>query len=241
MTDTRVPGTARNGVGPDSNGAGAAPAARERTRFRPSSRRRNRIAAGIALVAAAIAVNIVLYTGLDDRQPVVQVVRDVPAGEVITGDMLRTVDADVDSSVEVVAGDDLAQVVGRFAKVRLVAGSLVTPQSLQREPLVGAGSSVLAIQVPDGALPIGLRERSPVQLVLPAASDEGDVTTIDGRVVGLPRTPDSAIGTVSLTVEVGASDAPVVAAAPEVRVVLIEPRTDPATEVPTPAPGEDES
>ena len=231
MTDVRLPHAAHGSTGPDHNGAGRATGdERERTRFRPSSRRRNRIAAGIALVAAAIAVNIVLYTGLDDRRPVVQVVRDVPAGEVLTNDMLRTVDVQLDGSVEAIAGDDLEQIVGQFAKVRLVSGSLVSPQSLQPDPLVGAGSSVLAIQVPDGALPIGVRERSPIQLVIPAGPDDDEVRTVEGRVVGLPRTPDSAIGTVSLTVEVDAGEAPMIAAATDVRVVLLEPRPDAAAE-----------
>ena len=196
-------------------------------RFRPSARRRNRIAAGVALVAAAIGINIVVYTSLDGRAPVVQVTRDVPAGELITPDMLRTVEADLDGSVDVVAGENLHQVIGRYARVRLVSGALVTARSLQSAPLLGDGTAVLAISVPHGALPIGLRERSAVQLVLPA--DDGEaVRTLDGRVVGLPSTPEGAIGTQSLSIEVAALDAPTIAAADDVRVVLVEPQPDPA-------------
>jgi hypothetical protein len=215
-----------NGSRPSAAG-GDAPAAPSPPRFRPNARRRNRIAAGIALVAAAIGLNVVLYTSLDGRAPVVQVTRDVPAGELITADMLRTVEADLDGSVDVVAGGDLDQVIGRYAKVRLVSGALVTARSLQSDPLLDEGTSVLAISVPDGALPVGLRERSPVQLVLPG-DDAEVVRTIEGRVVGLPSTPESAIGTQSLSVEVAALEAPTIAAADDVRVVLIEPRPDPA-------------
>jgi hypothetical protein len=180
-----------------------------------------------------VAVNLVVYSGLDRRSPVVQVVRDVPAGAVVTDADVRTVDADVDSSVPVVG--DPADVVGRYAAVRLVAGSLLTDVSLRPDPLVTGGSAVVAVRVPDGALPAGIRERVPVQLVIPppasTADEPGAPATIDGRVVGLPTASESAPGSLSLSVEVEAQSAATVAAADDVRVVLVEPSPDPAAEV----------
>jgi hypothetical protein len=198
--------------------------------FNPASRRRSRIAAGVALAAVAIGGNVLVYSNLDASEPVLQTVRDVPAGEEITGDMFRTVDVDADSTVNLIAGDRLDSLVGTYAKVRLVAGSLVTAESLQPNPLVSAGNSVVAIQVADGALPAGLRERSPVLLVVPAerAADNSAVTSISGRVVGLPTATTSALGLQSLSVEVAANDAATIAAADDVRVVLVEPTADPA-------------
>jgi hypothetical protein len=90
---------------------------------------------------------------------------------------------------------------------------------------------VVAVRVPDGALPIGLRERSPVLLVLPAdtGSDAAaPLGQVAGRVVGLPSAPDSVNGLLSLSVEVEAASAPLVAAASEVAVVLLDPGADPA-------------
>ena len=52
--------------------------------FDPTSRRRSRIAAGVALAAVAIGGNLLVYSNLDASKPVVQAVRDVPAGEQIT-------------------------------------------------------------------------------------------------------------------------------------------------------------
>lgn len=203
-------------------------------RFRPSGRRRNRIAAGVALAALAVGGNVWAYNQIDDSAPVVQVVRDVPAGTQITADMLRTVDVDVDATVNVVAGDRLDAVVGTYAKVRMVSGALVTAESLQSDPLVGPDSAVVAIQVPDGSLPSGLRERSPVQLVIPAQPSSGSPgaapDVIDARVVGLPVETTSALGELSLSVELAAQDAPSVAAADVVRIVLTEPAADPASE-----------
>ncbi len=159
-----------------------------------------------------------------------QAVRDVPAGEQITSDMLRTVDVDADSTVELVGGDQLESLIGSYAKVRLVAGSLVTTAALQAEPLVAPGTSVVAIQVAEGSLPVGLRERVPVLLVVPVDRTNTDATisSVPGRVVGLPTATSSALGQQSLSVELAAADAVTIAAADDVRVVLVEPSEDPA-------------
>lgn len=199
--------------------------------FRPASRRRARVAGGVALVAAAIGGNVLVYTSLDDRRPVLQAVRDVPAGEQLTIDDVRSIDVDADDTLRAVSADRLPAVVGQYAKVRLVSGSLVVAEALQPVPLVSSGTAVVAVQVPDGALPIGLRERSQVQLVMPAAGDgttAGVPTIVDGRVVGLPTAPTTATGMLSLSVEVPEQLAATVAASDDVRVVLIAPGTDDA-------------
>jgi hypothetical protein len=195
----------------------------------------------VALAAIAIGGNLWVYSNLDAAKPVVQAARDIPAGEQITADMLRTVDVEADATVNLVAADRVETLIGTYAKVRLVAGSLVTPEALQPTPLVSPGTSVVAIQVADGSLPIGLRERVPVELVVAAerADDDGGTSSIPGRVVGLPTDTTSALGMQSLSVEVAAPDAAVVAAADDVRVVLVQPSEDPATAVAT-APEEQE-
>ena len=227
MTDTRAT-TARR---PSPNLETAPTSADGGRGFQPTARRRNRIALGVLLAAVAIGGNLLVYSTLDDAVPVVQVVVDVPAGALITADMLRTVDVDADPSVNVVGGDQLDSLVGTYAKVRLVSGSLVTAESVQAEPLVAEGSAVVAIQVAEGSLPVGLRERVPVVLIIPAAGSEPSApVSIDGRIVGLPSTTGSALGLQSVSVEVARADAASVAAADDVRVVLIEPTPDPAVE-----------
>lgn len=217
-----------------SSDATALPAGRG---FQPASRRRSRIAAGVALAAVAVGGNLLVYSNLQSARPAVQTVRDVAAGEQLTSDMFRTVEVDADSTVNLIDGDRLDSLVGSYAKVRLVAGSLVTAESLQALPLVTPGTSVVAIQVADGSLPIGLRERVPVLLVVPAdrATDGAGITSIAGRVVGLPTATTSALGLQSLSVEVAANDAATIAAADDVRVVLVEPSDDPASVVVDPA------
>jgi hypothetical protein len=198
--------------------------------FRPSARRRNRLAAGVALGAIAIGGNIAVYSALNSSEPAVQVVRDVAAGDAITSDMLRTVDVNVDATVNVIEGADLRSLIGQYARVRLVSGSLVTRQALQAVPLVSVGNAVVAFEVDASELPVGVRERVPVRLVIPADRSNDDQTpvSIDGRVVGFPTASDSGVGTMSLSVELDDADAAVAASADHVRVVLLVPSTDPA-------------
>lgn len=232
MTDTRARAARRNGSGYAAADPALDASASGRG-FTPTARRRNRIALGVVLAAIAIGGNALVYAGLNDDRPVVQVVVDVPAGAEITADMLRTVGVDADTTVNLVAGDELDGLVGRYAKVRMVSGSLVTAESFQSAPLVAEGSAVVAIQVAVGTLPIGLRERVPVLLVIPANRTNAEPSppiSITGRVVGLPVATTSALGVESLSVEVAATDAPVVAAADDVRLVLLEPSADPASE-----------
>ena len=209
--------------------------------FRPSARRRNRIAAGVALAAVAVGGNVVVYSGLDDGEPVVQAIRDIPAGAVITDDMLRTVEASIDPTVQAIPGDELSLVPGRYARVRIVSGSLVTRPALLPEPLVTEGRSVVAVRVPDGTLPAGLLERARVQLVIPATGGDATPVVVEGRAVSLPSGTGDALGEVSVSVEVDAADAPVVAASDDVRVVLLDQRDDPAAEPDDPAAGRDDA
>jgi SAF domain-containing protein len=199
--------------------------------FRPTSRRRARVAGGVALVAVAIGGNVLVYGSLNQRQSVLQVVRDVPAGQQVTAADVRPIEVDADDTLRSVRADRLPTIVGQFAKVRLVSGSLVVTQALQSTPLVGAGAAVVAIQVPEGALPIGLRERSQVQLVVRGDGDgsaAGVPTNVNGRVVGLPTAPTTATGTLWLSVEVPEQLAATVVASDDVRVVLVQPGTDDA-------------
>jgi flagella basal body P-ring formation protein FlgA len=90
--------------------------------FRPGSRRRARIAAGVALAAVAIGGNALVYATLDDRVEVVQVVRDIPAGDTIEATDLRVVGADVDETVPVVHADAIDTVIGSYARTAIGDG-----------------------------------------------------------------------------------------------------------------------
>ena len=164
----------------------------------------------------------------DRRVGVLQVVRDLPAGSQIGAQDVRSIELSTDPSLAVVKTVDLAGVVGQYTKVRVVAGGLLALGLLQSQPLVAPGSAVVAVTIPSGELPTGLRERSQVQIVIPAVGDDVQVAPVLGRVVGLPAAPDSVTGQMSVSFEVSVADAVTVASATRVRVVLLDPGADPA-------------
>lgn len=216
MTSTTAP--PRDTVG------GAGVRATEPRGFRPASRRRTRIAGGAALAAFAIGGNVLLYASLDDRTEVLQVVDDIRAGVTITADDVRVVEVDVDPTVPVLRADELALVAGQYARVHIASGTLLAPVLLQPGPLVGPGSAVVAVELRPTLVPDGLRERSLVELIVIGDDDE---LRSRGRVVTRPVDVDGVSGVVSMSVEVASSDAARVAAGDEIRVVLLEPDTDP--------------
>ena len=201
----------------------SAAASRERQPAPPariSSRARGRLALGALVVAIGVLINLAIYRGIDDKSPVLQLNRDVPAGQQITADDFRTVEIGSDGAFRSVPSSDLHVVVGSYAKVRLIAGTLLAREALQAGPLVAAGASVVAVTVPAGEVPIGLRERSRVSVVM-VASDRTSAS-VDGLVVGLPSQAGSS-GQVSVSIELAAKDAGSVAAAEKIRLVLLDP------------------
>ena len=197
--------------------------------FRPRSRSRVRLLAGIALLAAAVVINLAVYRRLDERVPVLQLTRDVPAGAQITAADLREVEASTSSDVNVVAASELSDVVGETAIVRLISGSLLVHQVLSPRQLVAAGASVVALTFPTGELPAGLRERSQVLLVLiSSAGGTSTTSTVSARVMTLPAPVTGQTDRLGLSFELAATDAANVASAEKVRVILVDPGADPA-------------
>ncbi len=187
---------------------------------RISSRARGRLALGALVVAIGVLINLAIYRSVDDKSPVLQLNRDVPAGQQISADDFRTVEIGADGAFRSVPSSDLNAVVGSYAKVRLIAGTLLAREALQAGPLVAPGASVVAVTVPAGEVPIGLRERSRVSVVI-VASDRTSAS-VNGTVVGLPSQAGSS-GQVSVSIELAAGDAGAVAAAEKVRLVLLDP------------------
>ena len=186
---------------------------------RIASRARGRLALGALIVVIGVLINLAIYRGVDDKAPVLQLNRDVPAGQQISADDFRTVEIGSDGPFRSVPSGDLKVVVGSYAKVRLNAGTLLAREALQAGPLVAAGASVVAVIVAAGEVPIGLRERSRVSVVI-VASDRTS-TAVQGLVVGLPS-PAGSSGQVSVSIELLASDAVAVAAAEKIRLVLLD-------------------
>ncbi|TDT14690.1 flagellar basal body P-ring formation chaperone FlgA [Ilumatobacter fluminis] len=191
--------------------------------FRPGSRRRARIAAGVAIAAAAVLANVLIYTSLSDSTEVVQFVDNVRAGERIGSADVRLVEIDGDvAGADLVTADQLGSIVNQYARTFIPSGSLASIYVVQPDPLVTAGTAVVAVAPADGLVPTGITERSRVRLVLP------DGGGIEGRVVSIAR--NDVGGADSLSVEVAEADAAIVAGGDDFLVALLDPQVDPATE-----------
>ena len=200
------------------------------SRFRPSGRARARLAVGVLLLVVGMLVSVAVYWRLDRKAAVVQLVRDVPAGQQITADDLGQVRIAVDGRFAAMPVGEASSLIGSWAKTRLTQGSLLTRDALQSAPLVAAGHAVVALRVPVGELPVGLRERSRLQIVLDSAPVAGGATSgvpmvVDAVAVALPSAPEPGGATVSLSIELLIEDAPQVANADRVRLLLIAPGT----------------
>ncbi len=195
--------------------------------FRPTPRRRARIAAGLALASVAVGGNVLIYSSLGDKVAVVQITSDVRAGEPISAAQVRVVEVALDPTVPFVAGADLAAVIGQHARVHLASGTLLAGHLIQPVPLVSPGTSVVAIEISPSRVPAGLRERSRVALVL-VADDRTGLVTVEGRVVARDDGDDRSTDRAALSVEIPSDQAPAIAASDDVRLVLLDPGIDPA-------------
>lgn len=218
-TKTSATGTTRS----TTDGAGS-------PGFRPSSRSRIRIVLGLLLAVAAVAVSLLVFATADKRVAVLQAVHDIPAGQQVVADDFRSIELSSDPSLAVVRASDVATIVGSYARVRIASGTLLAPQHLQPVALVAPGSAVVAVTIKAGEKPAGLRERSQVKVVFPHGTAQAvPPAPVAGRVVGLPTTPDSVTGELSVSIEVASADAVTIAQATSVHIVLLDPGVDPAS------------
>ena len=193
-------------------------------RFRPSARRRTRIALGSGITALAIVANVFVYASLDRRVEVLQVVADVRAGEVVEAAHIRIVEVAADPTVPTVAAGQLGSVIGQHARVHLASGTLLAPVLIQTAPLVTSGMAVVAVELRSTLVPVGVRERSRLEVVV---VDDDEASRIPARAVTRPEPVDGVSGLLSLSVEVSPPDAALVASASAIRLVLLDPGADP--------------
>jgi hypothetical protein len=92
---------------------------------------------------------------------------------------------------------------------------------------VTSGSGVVAVEIRPSRVPSGVVERSRVLLVVQPDGEGVEPFTTTGRIVARDLAASSSDPS-SLSVEIAEADAPRVAVADDVRVVLLEPAVDPA-------------
>lgn len=197
----------------------------------PRLRRRPLLAlGGLALVVLGALLAAWAYLATSQTTEVIAVRGTVMRGEVIqAGDLVR-VQVGVDPALQVVAGDQLDQVVGQRAALDLAAGSLVTGQALAPQVVPAAGESVVGLALTPALMPgepllAGDRVR-----VVVTAGPQGDPAQLESSPLARAEVLDvsppglEAAGTLTVvTVLVGQDEATVLAqhaAAGRVALVL---------------------
>jgi hypothetical protein len=231
---TATTGTsARSGTvaaGPAPGSPAAALASKPGLRMRPH--RPIRALVGALIVVASVIAALALYAGIGDRTEVLALSRDVLAGEQITDADLEVVSFSSDDAIPTISAAQRASIVGQYARVRLVAGSLLSLDSVQPRPIVDPDRVLMSVVVPVGLVPVGLREQSRVALVVTPPTSGGERAgpiLVEAVVAAVPRnlgevvgSADSGQGTVALAVEVPPQFVGVVGEAEAVSVGVLD-------------------
>jgi hypothetical protein len=141
----------------------------------PRRRRPGLIAAGVVIVVLGVLGAYVYATAAGDNRPVLAVAGTVAVGQEITAGDLKVVKVNAGSGLSPIPSDQRESVVGKHAKVELVAGTLLTAGQLTDEAVPGPGKQLIGLELKPSQLPSrALRPGEPVQLVV--TSDPRNVT-----------------------------------------------------------------
>src|SRR4051812_30009475 len=139
-------------------------AARSGLRVRPQ--RPARALAGALLVVASMVAALTVYSRIGDRHEVLALARTVLAGDRLVDADFKVVSISSDDALASVRASARLSLVGQYAKVRMLAGSLVVSDSVQPAPLVDPAKALMSVAVPVSGVPSGLREGSRLVLIV---------------------------------------------------------------------------
>jgi hypothetical protein len=184
------------------------------------------------LVVTSVAIAVTVYSRIGDRHEVLAVTRTVLAGEQLTDADLREVSISSDGSFASMPASSRGLIVGQYAKVRLVSGSLLVTDSVQSRPLVDPQRVLMSVAVPLTGVPAGLREGSRLVLIVtPSAESNGSSTLVEATVAAVPSNLGELVGgssssgassTVALSVEVPPAAATLVGSAKSLAVGVLD-------------------
>jgi len=198
------------------------------------------IALGVLLVLGCALAFGVVSSRLGERQAVLAVAREVPAGQVLSVGDLATVNVTVDPGLRPVPASERPSVVGRPAAVPLVPGTLLTSGDLGAPAGLGPDQAIVALALKAGRFPPALTPGAQVMVVDTGTADaatpsDGSSAVLDdsplassATVVEVDRPADEAQDSTVVSVRVPASAARRVAsagAADRVALVLLAPKS----------------
>jgi hypothetical protein len=208
-------------AGPPGLGARPAP-----TLATPGARRQRRWS--LALVALLVTLGsalafVVLWMNAGNREPVLALARDVPAGQTIQEDDLTTVRISVESGITPVASSARDQVVGQPAAADLLAGTLLTPDMVGDNEGLGDDEVIIAIPLPVENFPeLEAGNRVRIYRAASSGAEEQVGAELLGEAVVFSVNHEEGDSTVRVTVKIGISmveETAAAVAADEIQVV----------------------
>lgn|SRR5690606_7846646 len=144
-------------------------------RVRQRHIRRGWVGVGVLAIVLAALGSATLFRAIGPSQSYLALARDVPVGAQLTSQDLRVVRLNSSPGLSPVPERDVAQVIGAYAAVPLVAGTLLSMDHLTDEPVPGPGEQLVAIGLSPERLPSSnLRGGQPVLLVATSRQPSGD-------------------------------------------------------------------
>ncbi len=163
----------RNGQTRAAQGRAATSTSRPLAPAQSPKPRRNtgRIVLGILVLAMSALGAVVLVSSASHRVAVLGIARDVPVGKTLTASDLHEVSISGGDGLHAVSADDPSRVVGRTAKVGLVAGSLLSRDQLTDQPARRDGTVVAGAVLKGGQFPVDLAIGDAVNVIETTAPD----------------------------------------------------------------------
>ena len=196
----------------------------ESTRTGPRARRSPiLVAAGVVLVAVGALTSAGIYTNLSNSQSVIAVIAPIVRGQQITRADLTTVQIGFDPIVKPISSSEVLSIVGQYAKVDLLPGTLLTPQAVGRQPTPGPGEIEIGVSLKAGEYPdTGLRSGDKVELLpIPDRSNPGLLSTgFQGTISTITTSNGTLIASVILQ-ETDARAAAVLSASNKLALILV--------------------
>ncbi|MEN8649737.1 SAF domain-containing protein [Streptomyces sp. 21So2-11] len=195
------------------------------------------IGLSVALIAAGGLAGAFTVLSSGERTSVLVLSKTVPYGTEITEQDLTVASVGLDPLLKPVAAADKGKVVGKRAATDLLAGSLVTGDSVTDKPLIGENQQLVGLRLKPGQLPDTPLSpgRSVLVVSTPDAAAATDATAKGKTREEMPKTlpavvvqvgkPDTS-GNLTLDVSVASTDGPVLAARASTGdiAIVIEPK-----------------
>ncbi|MFJ5229820.1 SAF domain-containing protein [Kitasatospora sp. NPDC088391] len=140
------------------------------------------LAMATALIAAGGLGGAALYNSSGQRIAVLALARDVPMGQVLSGDDLTVAHIAGDPALHPLDARDLDRTVGLRATTDLRRGALLVKADLTGDPATQAGQQIVGIAARHSQLP-ATRLQPGLQILV--------VNTGDGKADGTTRTPET--------------------------------------------------